>query len=43
VYDGPVRIVAIGRNMSRITSTSAWARAISARPAVQRGMAVPKI
>jgi hypothetical protein len=40
VYDGPVRIVAIGRYMSRITSMSASARAISARTAVSSGRAV---
>jgi hypothetical protein len=37
VYDGPVRTVAIGWNMSRMTCTSASARAISARPATSSG------
>jgi len=40
VYAGPVRIVAIGRYMSRITWTSASARTISARPAASSGRAV---
>ena len=43
VYAGPVRIVAIGRNMPRITWTSASARAISARPAASSGRDVAAV
>jgi hypothetical protein len=38
VYAGPVRTIAIGQYIERITWTSASARSISARPARSSGL-----